>query len=284
MSQPVCVITGATDGIGLVAARALAQAGMEIVLVGRSAAKGEAAVNMVSANAGGKATFFCADLSSLTEVARVGEEISQQYPRIDVLVNNAGAFFASRRLSVDGIERTFALNHLGYFALTYHLMPTLRTGTPARIINVASRAHRGPQIDLDDINFERGYRPKRAYQMSKLANIHFTMVLAKRLRGTTVTCNCLHPGFVSTNFGMNNGWMVRAIVRALMRFSAITVEEGAKTSIYLASSEDVATTTGKYFVECQEHPTSEQAQDVSVQDELWRISERMTGLEWPQTL
>ncbi len=215
MQGKVCLITGATSGIGLVTAQALAQHGAQVVLVGRDAARGAQSVAQIKQATGNDAVdLLLADLSSQADVATLAQTFQQRYERLDVLVNNAGAIFTERQVSVDGVEMTFALNHLGYFLLTHHLLGLLKTSAPCRIINVASSAHRRGRIHLDDLQGEWNFGGWRAYCQSKLANIMFTYELAKRLSGTQITANTLHPGFVATRFGHNNSGLKAQFLRA----------------------------------------------------------------------
>ena len=278
MQGKVCVITGATAGIGLVAASELARRGAHVVIVGRSAEKCTATQAQIrSASAEGSVDSFVADLSSLAETKRLAGQLREQYPRIDVLLNNAGAMFWKRTESADGIEKTFALNHLSYFVLTNLLLPVLKQSTPARIVNVASDAHKGVSINFDDIQFKQKYSGWKAYQQSKLANILFTYELARRIEGTGVTANALHPGFVRTSFleALNEapaGWLMKKIGGMI----ALSPEQGARTSIYLAFSPDVAGVSGRYFVKEKPVVSSPQSRDQAAAERLWQLSVEMT--------
>jgi retinol dehydrogenase 12 len=277
MEGRICIITGGTSGIGKVAAREIAAKGATVVLVGRDEGKGVRTVAEIRGRTGNDwVSFQRADLSRQAEIRRLARNLVEAHPRIDVLVNNAGALFMQRRLSADGIEMTFALNHLGYFLLTNLLLERLLAAEAARIVNVASRAHEGATIDFDDLQGERGYTGWRAYQRSKLANILFTAELARRLAGTRVTANALHPGFVATRFGMNNGLLFRIGMR-LAFTTAIGEEEGARTTVHLATSPEVDGVTGRYFVQCREAEPSAAARDMQAARRLWEISERMYG-------
>jgi NAD(P)-dependent dehydrogenase (short-subunit alcohol dehydrogenase family) len=218
-----------------------------------------------------------ADLSAQQGVRQLAETFKGRHQRLDVLVNNAGAFFMSRRENVDGIEMTLALNHLGYFLLTNLLLDTLKASAPARIVNVSSAAHERAQIDFDALQGDGKYRGMQSYGQSKLANVLFTYELARRLEGTGVTVNALHPGLVATNFGANNGWFVSLIKRLVTVFS-ISAEEGAQTSIYLATSPEVEGVTGKYFVNQQPVPSSPASYDEATASRLWQVSAEMTAL------
>ena len=251
-----------------------------VIIVGRSPEKTEATVRQIRAETGATAVeSLVADLSSQAEVRRLAEQVQARCDRLDVLVNNAGAMFLKRVESVDGIEMTLALNHLSYFLLTNLLLPLIKASAPSRIVNVASDAHKGASIDFDDLQAKQKYSGWRAYQQSKLANILFTNELARRLDGTGVTVNSLHPGFVRTNFlhvfeGRWGGRLIRAIAERI----AISPEEGARTSIYLASSPDVAGVTGRYFVKEKPVASSAQSRDPAAAQRLWRMSEEMTGV------
>lgn len=272
------MVTGATAGIGLVTARELARKGAVVVVVGRDAAKGERVVREIRGDTGNEwVTFQRADLSVQSDIRCLARNFVEEHPRLDVLVNNAGAIFNRRQTSADGIEMTFALNHLNYFLLTNLLLDRLTAAPAGRIVNVSSGAHRGATIDFDDLQCERSYSGWRAYQRSKLANLLFTFELARRLDGSTVTANALHPGFVASRFGLNNGPLFRFGIRIAFMTSAIPVDEGAKTSVYLASSPEVADVSGRYFVKCRPEEPSSPAQDPDAARRLWEVSERMTA-------
>ena len=277
MEGKLCIVTGATDGIGRVTARALAERGAEVVLVGRNAAKGAEVCKAIrDSSRNDRVRFEQADLSSQAEIRALAERLSAG-AAIDVLVNNVGAMFTRRRESVDGIEMTFALNHLGYFLLTGLLLESLKAGGSGRIVNVASEAHRSGRMDFDDPQATKRYRGMRAYSQSKLANILFTDRLAALLAETPVTANCLHPGFVASGFGQNNGWLFATVLKAVMRFSAIDVEAGARTSVHLATGADVAGVSGRYFDKCRETASSLASRDEETGRRLWELSESLTG-------
>jgi NAD(P)-dependent dehydrogenase (short-subunit alcohol dehydrogenase family) len=274
----VCMVSGATSGIGKETARALAHQGGTVILLGRNPDKISATIEVIRREVEtAKVDYLLADLSSQAEIYQLVEEFKNRYDRLDVLVNNAGGFFLWRQESVDGIEMTFALNHLGYFLLTSLLLDTIIASSPARIINVSSGSHLRAKINFENLQCRRMYSGPKAYGQSKLANVFFTYELARRLNGTGVTVNALHPGFVATNIGGNNGWIVRAL-RPLMNLRALSVEEGAETVIYLATSPDVEGVTGKYYFRCKAVPSSSYSYDVAVAQRLWRVSEEMTGL------
>lgn len=273
------LVTGGTSGIGFIAAQALAEMGATVVIVGHHAARAQDAADRIQRAAGTTdVQALVADLSSMGEVRSLAEQVQQRWPRLDVLLNNAGGVFMTRQTTVDGYEHTFAVNHLAPFLLTNLLLDRLKADAPSRIITVSSMAHKGQRIHLDDLNqTKRGYSAWRAYGESKLANAMFTYALARRLEGTGVTANTLHPGFVATGFARNNGPLWNFFM-SLARPFAISAERGAQTSIYLASSPEVATISGRYFVNCKPAKSSAASMDVAAQEGLWALSERMTGL------
>jgi NAD(P)-dependent dehydrogenase (short-subunit alcohol dehydrogenase family) len=272
------IITGATRGIGLEAAARLGALGARLVLVGRNRDRGEAELARLRARVPGVAAeMHYADLSRCDEIVPLAGALLDTAARIDVLLNNAGAFFARREIMPDGLERSFALNHMGYFRLTALLRPRLIASAPARVVNVASEAHRGARLNFDDLQCSQGYTGWKAYQRSKLANILFTRELARRLKGTGVTANCLHPGFVASGFGDNNRGLWRLIFAIAKRVSAIPVERGAETPVYVASSRELDGTSGKYFDKCRERAPDASAQDDAVAERLWEQSERLIG-------
>jgi NAD(P)-dependent dehydrogenase (short-subunit alcohol dehydrogenase family) len=274
MQGKTVIITGATSGIGEVAAIHLAEQGARIVFTARDKARAdETMVKLRKANPAADHAVHMADLSRLSEMKRVGAILAQE-PRIDVLVNNAGALFNKRQETADGLEMTFALNHMGYFVITNLLLPRLKPG--ARIVTVASNAHRGAKLKFDDLQSTRGYIGFPVYSKSKLANILFNRELARRTP-QGVTANALHPGFVATRFGDNSGGLMRTVLKVAKPIGAISPEEGAKTIIYLASSADVAGVTGEYFFECKPiTPTAEARNDADAK-RLWEMSEAIAG-------
>ncbi len=277
-ADQVCLVTGATDGIGLVTARELARTGARVVAVGRDADKGAGVVSRIRAVTGNpEVVYMNADLSSQAAVRRLADEFLAQHDRLDVLINNAGGNFFRRRLTVDGLEMTFALNHLAYFLLTNLLLDTLKGSAPARIINVSSGAHRNAEIKFDDLMLERGYGFMKAYGQSKLANVLFTYELARRLAGTGVTANAVHPGWVATNIGRNNGVLARFFLR-IIQGNAISPDEGAATSIYLATAPEMAGVTGKYYQDKKAIPSSTASYDEATARRLWEVSEKLVGL------
>lgn len=273
------VITGGTGGIGLETAVALAGRGARLVLIGRDRARAAGAIERIrSARADAAVEVIHADLSSLGEVRQLAAALNAQLPRIDVLVNNAGAIFNRRETSADGLERTFALNHMGYFMLTALLRDRLVRAAPARIVNVASEAHRSATLDFGDLQSAQRYSGWRAYRRSKLCNILFTRELARRLDGTGVTVNCLHPGFVRTGIGDNTTGLFRRGVRALKRWFAIPVERGARTLIFAATAPELTGVTGVYFIDCKPAQPSAAAMDDAAAGRLWAESLALAGL------
>ena len=253
--------------------------GARLVLVARDPARGEAALARLPACGPGLThSIHYADLSDLAAMKRVGAEIAAAEPRIDVLVNNAGGLFASRQVTRDGLERTFAVNHLAYFVLTHLLRDRLIAAAPARVVNTASDAHVREKLDFDDLQFAHGYRFRAAYGRSKLANILFTRELARRLAGTGVTANCLHPGFIATGLGQRDNRWLGFMVRLAMALRAEPAEKGAEIIVYLASSPEVAGVTGEYFCDCRPISPSADAQSDDDARRLWLESERLAGL------
>ena len=279
MRGKTVVITGGTSGIGEVAAVELAKMGARIVLVARDKSRGNATLARLHDSAPGIAhSVHFANLLRLAEMIRVAAQIADQESRIDILINNAGALFATRRLTEDGLECTFALNHMAYFVMTEGLRERLLASSPARIINTASASHQGATLDFDDLQSAKSFGPMKAYGRSKLCNILYTRELARRLRGTGVTANCLHPGFVATRFGDRSGGMISPFVR-LAKFFAISPDEGAKTIVYLASSPEVAGITGQYFYKCRATRPSLAARDDKAALLLWERSAALAGMK-----
>ncbi len=276
MQGKTCLITGGSDGIGYAAARELAGMGARVVIVGRNPAKTDAAVRRIASDTGNSSVErLLADLSSQGEVRRLANEALELLPRLDVLVNNAGAIFLSDRRSVDGLEMTFALNHMAYFRLTTLLLNCLRQSAPARIINVSSSAHwSAGRFWLEDLPNPGNNRGYRAYARSKLCNILFTYELARRLSGTDITVNALHPGLVQTNIARNNGFLGR-LVNFFIGARGVDANKGAETLVYLASSSEAEGVTGKFFVDCRDVPSSAPSYDISLGTRLWDISERL---------
>jgi NAD(P)-dependent dehydrogenase (short-subunit alcohol dehydrogenase family) len=282
MKGKTVLVTGATQGIGKFTAQALAKLGASVGITARDRARGEAAAEEIRDKAGASVELHMCDFASRADIRRFAEDYRKKHDKLDVLVNNAGAINMQRKLSADGLELTFAVNHLGYFLLTHELMPALEAAGAARIVNVASEAHRRAHIDFDDLQCERGYAGFRAYGRSKLANILYTYELARRLDGKRITANCLHPGVVATGFGRNDkGWLGYAIKLVAPFF--LTPEEGAATSIYLASSPEVEGVSGKYFAKSAEKKSNRESYDRDVARRLWEVSEKLTGLGTPGT-
>ena len=272
------LITGATSGIGLAAAQALAALGANVAIVGRNETRTRVAAAAIGAAAKAAAvTTFVADLSSQAAVRKLAVEVLARCPKLDVLVNNAGAMYGTRQLSQDGIELTWAVNHLAPFLLTTLLLDHLKASVPARIVTTASGAHQGARVPFDDVNAERSYRSFGRYGETKLANILFTAELARRLEGTGVTANCYHPGLVATGFNRGNGLLTDIGMTAL-NLVARTPAVGADTLVWLATSADVAGVSGKYFFDRQQRQPSREAQDMQAARRLWVLSERQCGL------
>ncbi|HLI82412.1 MAG TPA: SDR family oxidoreductase [Bryobacteraceae bacterium] len=277
MRGKTVVITGGTSGIGEVAAVALAGMGARIVLVARDRKRAEATLaRLREKGPEARHAVYYADLSSMAETGRIGREIAAAEPRVDVLINNAGALFPRREETAEGLERTFATNHMSYFLLTHALREPLTAaalaGKGARVINTSSGAHCGARLDFGDLQMRRDYRAFRAYSRSKLCNILFTRELARRWQGTGVTANSLHPGFVNTRFGNQTG-MFR-----FLKLFAISPEKGSKTLIYLASAQEPASVSGAYFYKCRVAPVSKEAQDDGAALRLWEETEKLAGL------
>jgi NAD(P)-dependent dehydrogenase (short-subunit alcohol dehydrogenase family) len=277
MQGQVCVVTGATSGIGKAAAAALAQQGAEIIVVGRDPARAEATAPAIQAGGAPPPKVEIADLARLDQVRALAGRLNQTLDRIDVLINNAGLVLNERRVTPDGYEYVFAVNHLAPFLLTNLLRPKLTASAPARVITVSSDAHTAARLDLDDPNLEHGWSSWRSYSNSKLANILFTRELAGRLDGTGVTANCLHPGVVRTGFGRDARPLMRVGITIARPFM-LSPERGADTIVYLASSPDVAAKTGGYYVKREPREPSAAARDDGLARGLWETSERLTGL------
>ena len=276
MQGKTVVITGATSGIGEVAAIHLAKQGARIVFVARDQKRADATLaKLRQANSVADHTLHIADLSLLSEMKQVAGEIARE-PAIDILINNAGALFNSRRETADGLERTFALNHMSYFVLTNLLLPKLKPG--ARIVSTSSGAHRRAQLDFADLQSRSGYQGFPVYAKSKLCNILFTRELARRLQGSGISANCLHPGFVATRFGNQSGGLISWGVWLAKPFMGLSQEEGAKTIIHLASSPDVANVSGEYFYECKIDTPSEAARNDGDAKLLWDVSAEIAGI------
>ena len=282
MAGRTCLVTGATSGIGKATAIGLARLGADVVLVARHRAKGQATVAEIQAATGNpRVEVLLADLSSQASVRRAAEEYQRGHDRLHVLVNNAGGYWATRHVTVDGLELTFALNHLAYFLLTNLLLDLLQASAPARIVNVTSGAQAAGDIHFDDLQFVRRYRGQPAYNQSKLANVLFTYELARHLEGSGVTVNCVHPGVVRTNFGRDDMGSLMRLLTPLVRPFMRSPERGADTSVWLASSPEVEGVTGRYFTRRQEKRSSRRSYDTQLAGRLWRVSEELTGLRQP---
>lgn len=278
LNGTTAIVTGASSGIGKVTALELAKAGAKVVMVCRPGSKAEAAVGEISHKAGKEnVELMDADLSSQSSIRGFAEKFKKTHGRLEILVNNAGIFLSDREVTVDGLERTFATNHLAYFLLTNLLLDLLKASAPARIVCVASEAERGGKIDFDDLQSERTYSGMKVYSQSKLANILFTYELARRLKGTNVTANCLHPGLVNTGWGRSSRGIFKIGMKLVTPFM-LSPEEGAKTSIYLASSPEVEGITGKYFIKCKPAESAPASYDADAAKKLWEVSERLTKL------
>lgn len=281
MQNKTVIVTGANAGIGRVTALELAKMGAHVIMVCRDKERGAAAQQAIIQQSGNnRVDLLLADLSNQQSIHQLAATIQQTYNRLDVLVNNAGAMFASRQVTIDGLEMTFALNHMNYFLLTNLLLDQLKASTPSRIVNVSSEAHRGAQLDFADLQHEKSFPGFTVYGRSKLTNIYFTYELARRLEGTGVTANTLHPGFVATNFSKNNGLLYR-LGMFLMRPLAVNDRMGAETQIYLASSSEVDGVTGKYFNQKKAVPSSDVSYDVAAAQRLWSISESLSRIPLP---
>jgi NAD(P)-dependent dehydrogenase (short-subunit alcohol dehydrogenase family) len=287
MSDAVCVVTGANSGIGKATATELARLGARVVMVCRDERRGrdaqaeiQAAAELAHPSRADTVDLRIADLAVQEEVYHLGETIRANYDRLDVLVNNAGVFLDARQETVDGIEATFAINHLAPFLLTHLVLSRLRDTAgrvgESRIINVSSEAHRGASIHFDDLNAEAGYNPLQAYAQSKLANILFTHELSRRLQGAGVLVNAVHPGIVNTNIWRGSGWMSR--LARLFSWLYKRPDEGARSVVYLAASPEMADVTGQYFKETEIVNPSPEAYDEKTETRLWRVSRRLTGL------
>jgi NAD(P)-dependent dehydrogenase (short-subunit alcohol dehydrogenase family) len=276
MQGKVCLVTGATSGIGLVAAREIARRGARVVLVGRDRAKLDAALHEVSQAGAGPAEGLLADLSSHEQVRALAGQFRQRHDRLDVLVNNAGGIWMRREETADGLERTFAVNHLAYFHLTLLLLDRLKAAAPARVVNVSSRAHRGGKLDFDDLQGKRRYGGWQAYCRSKLENLLFTYELARRLAGAGVTVNALHPGFVATGFAANNAG-AGSLLHLGARLFGRSPEKGARTIVYLACAPEPAGVTGLYFVDERPVQSSPASHDETAARRLWQVSLELTG-------
>lgn len=271
------IVTGANAGIGYATTKGLLQAGFKVSMFCRNRMKAEEALKELIKETGNDAIdIFIVDFSSLKSIEKTAAEFKEKYNALDVLVNNAGATFASFEKSEDDLEMTMAVNHFGYFATTFHLLPLLQSGS--RVVNVSSKAHYGGQIDLNTINEEKGYFVFKQYEISKLANVLFTKYLARQLSEKNITVNCLHPGVVKTKIGNKAGNKLFGFVWSLFSAFGINPDKGAETSIYLASSDKLADITGMYFDKKVAYKGSELSRDEELQEKFWKWSESMSGL------
>ena len=281
MRGTVCLVTGATNGIGYETALGLARLGARVAIVGRDSGKTRASAERIRAAVPGATVDpHIADLSAQAEIRRLAATLRDAYPRLDVLVNNAGAIFDHRTLTVDGIERTWALDHLGYVLLTLELLDTLKASASAggkpRIVNVASAAHYRGHVDFDDIEGARRYGAMRAYAQAKLGNVLFTYALARRLRGAGITVNALHPGVINTGFARNTGGLF-GTAWSLIRPFLTTPEKGAQTSLHVASAPELDGVTGRYFSHSKPKASSAESRDEAVQERVWALSLKQVG-------
>jgi retinol dehydrogenase-14 len=277
MAGRICIVTGATRGIGRATAEGLAKLGATTILIARRTADGESVAREIATKARVAPAVVTADLSSQASIRQAAAELAGRYPQVHVLINNAGVIPARREVTVDGLEMQFAVNHLAYFLLTNLLLPELRAGAPSRVINVSSGAHDRARLQFEDLQSEREYQPRAVYSRSKLANVLFTYELARRLKGTGVTANCLSPGVVATGMLADYMGVPRTGGASASSFGA-SPEQGAETSIYLAASPDVEGVTGKYFEKSRAIRSSQESYDEAAARRLWEVSERLTGL------
>ena len=277
MQGKTVVITGATSGIGQVAAERLARQGARILMIARDAERARRAMARLATDHEQAHGVHIGDLSILAEMKRVAAEITAAEPRIDVLINNAGAVFNRRIVTVDGLELTFALNHMAYFVLTAGLLERLKATPGARIVSTSSQAHMGARLDFDDLQAGRAFSGFQVYGRSKLCNILFTRELARRLAGSGVSANCLHPGFVATRFGDGSGGIGQLVIGLAKLALAIPPERGAETIVHLAASPDVEGITGEYFFESKPAKPSPAARDAVAATRLWAASEAIAS-------
>ncbi len=277
LKNKTILITGATDGIGKNTAIKLAKMSANLVLVGRNESKTINVCKQIQEISPSKSmpSFFIADLSLPSEVKKLALEIKKSLKKIDVLFNNAGAFFQDKIITAEGQESTFALNHLNYFLLTHHLLDLLKKSDSPRIVNTASQAHVGVDVEFDNLQGEKSFSGWKAYQISKLENILFSYELAERLKNTKITVNSFHPGFVDTNFGENNGGLFGGVLKIAKKIIAINEDKGSETSTYLCSSPEVEGVTGKYFDKCKEKTSSPQSRNLETRTKLWAKTEEI---------
>jgi retinol dehydrogenase-12 len=278
MHGKLCLVTGATAGIGKVAATALAAQGAEVVITGRNPQKTKDTADQIKSETGNSSVdYHLANFSDLQQVSNLAEAFKERHTHLDVLLNNAGTYFNTRKKTIYGVEMTFLVNHLAPFLLTNLLLDVIRASAPARIINVASAAHNFATLDFDDLGFERGYFGFKAYARSKLANVLFTYELARRLHGSGVTVNTVHPGHVATDIWKTNFSIFGPAFKFINSLFGLTPEQGADTLIYLASSPDVAHITGQYFIKRKAVPSSPLSHDENAVRQLWEVSEKIVS-------
>ncbi|MFQ5831378.1 MAG: SDR family oxidoreductase [Candidatus Thorarchaeota archaeon] len=281
MNGKVCIVTGSNSGIGKETALALAELDATVVMVVRNAERGEAARSeIVDETGNNRIDLMLCDLSSIDSIRQFAKEFTAKYDRLDVLINNAGAAYHKRQVTVDGFEQTFAVNYIGPFLLTYELLPVLKVSVPSRVINLTSGMHFRAKVDFDNLQRERRYRGMSAYGDAKLMVAMHTYELARRLEGTGVSVNVVHPGFVATNMGSSMGGLWNKIMFKMVRPLQISPKEGAETSVYVASSPELEGVTGKYFARKQEQRSSEASYDEEAQKRLWHVTEQLLGLTW----
>ncbi|MBF8191375.1 SDR family oxidoreductase [Nonomuraea sp. K274] len=283
MAGRTVLVTGGTAGIGRATALGLATMGARLAIIGRDRGRTEGAAREIRAAGGGQVDVFVADLSSQSQVRRLAGEVLQSLSRIDVLVNNVGGYWNTRHVTADGLERTFALNHLAPFLLTSLLLDRLTQSAPARVVTVSSNAQAMGHIDFDDLQGERSYSGARAYNQSKLANVLFTYELARRLQATSVTSNALHPGVVSTSFGAEDPGRVQRLFAPFMRPFMKAPAQGAATSVHLASAPGLEQVTGGYFANGKPKRSSKCSYDEAAAARLWQVSADLVGLTAPAT-
>jgi NAD(P)-dependent dehydrogenase (short-subunit alcohol dehydrogenase family) len=278
MAGKTALVTGGSGGIGKATALGLATMGAQLAITGRDRTRTEGAAQEIRAAGGGQVEVFIADLSSQSEVRRLADEVVQRLPRIDVLVNNVGGYWNTRRVTADGLEHTFALNHLAPFLLTNLLLERLKQSAPARVVTVSSHAQAMGRIDFDDLQGERSYSGARAYNQSKLANVMFTYELARRLQASSVTANALHPGVVRTSFGAEDPAVVQRLFIPFLLHFMRTPTQGAATSIHLASAPDLEQVTGSFFANSKTKSSSKSSYDQAAATRLWQVSADLVGL------
>jgi retinol dehydrogenase 14 len=283
MAGKTVLVTGASGGIGKATALGLAEMGAHLAIIGRDEPRTRTAAGEIQAEGGAQVEVFVGDLSSQSEVRRLADEVLRRLPRIDVLVNNVGGYWDTRHVTADGLERTFALNHLAPFLLTDLLLDRLKGGAPARVVTVASNAQALGRIDFDDLQGERAYSGARAYNQSKLASVLFTYELARKLRGMSVTANALHPGVVSTSFGAEDPRRIQRVLIPFLRPFMKTPIQGAATSIYLASAPELEQVTGGFFADRKRKRSSDRSYDQGAAARLWAVSTNLVGLTVPRS-